>query len=65
MPKLVITLEEEDLLDLHEVLLDDDEKAALEFIKARIAPKIPGKGTSHCDSSRFNPYLITPDPSTG
>ena len=63
MAKLVVTLEEEDLLDLQEVLLDDDEKAALDFIKTRIASKIPGKGTGHCDSSRCNPYLMKPDAS--
>lgn len=63
MAKLVITLEDEDLLELQEVLLDDDEKAALDFVKTRIAPKIPGKGTGHCDSSRCNPYLMKPDAS--
>lgn len=63
MAKLVITLAEEDLLDLQQVLLDDDEKAALDFIKTRIAPKIPGKGIEHCDSSRCNPYLMKPDAS--
>lgn len=61
MAKLVVTLEDEDLLDLQEVLLDDDAKAALEFIKKRIAPQIPGKGTRNCDSSRCNPYLLKPD----
>lgn len=63
MSRLVITLEEEDLLDLQEVLLDEDEKAALEFLKARIAAKLPSKGSGHCDSSRNNPYLVKPDSS--
>ena len=63
MARLVVTLEDEDLLDLQEVLLDDDEKAALHFIETRIAPKIPGKGTAQCDSSRRNPYLMKPDAS--
>jgi hypothetical protein len=61
MAKLVVTLDEEDLIDLQEVLLDEDEKAALDFVKTRIAPKIPGKGSDHCDSSRCNPYLMKPD----
>lgn len=61
MAKLVVTLEEEDLLDLQEVLLDDDEKGALDFIKTRIAPKIPDKGDAHCDSSRRNPFLMKTD----
>jgi len=63
MAKLVVTLEEEDLLALQEVLLDDDEKEALDFIKTRIAPQIPDKGTGHCDSSRCNPYLTKPNAS--
>ena len=62
MHKVVITLEGGDLLELQAVLLDSDEKAALEFLKTRIAPKIPIKGTAACDSSRRNPYLWTSDP---
>ena len=58
MTKMIITLEENDLLDLQEILIDDDEKASLEFLKSRIAAKIPSKGTSHCDSSRNNPFLM-------
>lgn len=57
MHKIVITLEEDDLLDLQAVLLDSDAPAALEFLVKRIAPKIPAKGTAACDSSRLNPYL--------
>ena len=63
MARLVVTLEDEDLLDLQGVLLDDDEKAALDFIKRRISPKIPRKGTENCDSSRCNPYLMKSDAS--
>ena len=61
MAKLVVTLEEQDLLDLHQVILDADEAAALEFLKTRIAPRIPTKGTAACDSSRRNPYLLKGD----
>ena len=39
------------------MILDADEAAALTFLKMRIAPKIPTKGTAPCDSSRLNPYL--------
>ena len=60
MSKIVVTLEEKDLLDLQEVLLDEDEKAALAFLKERIASKIPDKGTRACDSTRCNPYLMKP-----
>ena len=57
MYKVVITLEAEDLLELQRILVDEDEKAALEFLERRIGPKIPAKGTARCDSSRRNPYL--------
>ena len=59
--KVVITLDEADLMELQIVILDADEAAALAFLKARIAPKIPKKGTSPCDSSRLNPYLPKSD----
>lgn len=65
MTKLVLTLEKQDLLDLQQVLLDADEAAALEFLKARIAPRIPSKGTAPCDSSRRNPYLLKGDGGAG
>ena len=61
MSKVVLTLEEKDLLDLQAVLVDGDEVAALDFLKTRIAPKVPAKGTESCDSSRRNPYLLKPD----
>lgn len=61
MNKIAITLEEEDLLELQEVLLDEDEKAALDFLKNRIASKLPSKGSDHCDSTRINPFLQKPD----
>ena len=63
MNKVVVTLQEEDLHYLHQVLFDDDETGALDFLKTRIAPKIPAKGTANCDSSRRNPYLMKPDAS--
>jgi hypothetical protein len=58
MSKLALILEEEELLQLQQVLLDGDEAGALRFLKTRIAPKIPAKGTAKCDSSRSNPYLL-------
>ena len=61
MNKVIVTLEPVDLLCLYQVLLDDDETGALDFLKTRIAPKIPTKGTASCDSSRLNPYLLKPD----
>ena len=58
MNKVVLTLEAEELLELQRVIIDDDQKGALEFLKTRIGPKIPSKGTASCDSSRNNPYLL-------
>ena len=61
MGKVVITLNEKDLLDLQAVLLDQDKSGALEFLNKRIASQLPQKGTAACDSSRCNPYLLKPD----
>lgn len=58
MSKIVITLEDGDLLDLQEILIDDDKAAALAFLQTRVAPNIPSKGMRNCDSSRCNPYLL-------
>ena len=60
MNKIVITLEAEELLELWRVVIDSDQNAALDFLKTRIVPKIPTKGTALCDSSRNNPYLRRP-----
>ena len=58
--KVVITLTEEDLIELSAIIVDQDNEEALEFLNTRIAPKIPQKGTAPCDSSRLNPYLSKP-----
>ena len=60
MNKVVITLEVEELLDLQRIVIDSDQRDALDFLKTRIVPKIPTKGTALCDSSRNNPYLRRP-----
>jgi len=60
MGKLAITLTDEELLELQGVLMDGDEKGALEFLKKRVAPKLPTRGTAPCDSTRKNPYLFKP-----
>ena len=57
---VALTLDAEDLLELQAVVLDDDAAGALAFLKARIVPRIPTKGTAPCDSSRRNPYLQKP-----
>ena len=55
---IMIVLNEEALMRLQEVLIDDDPAAALDFIKAVILPQIPKQGTSVCDSTRINPFLL-------
>ena len=61
MGRIIITLEDADLIDLQEILLDEDEAGALAFLKRRVAQNIPSRGTRNCDSSRCNPYLLKPD----
>lgn len=61
MPNLAITLSDAELMELQGVLMDEDEKGALEFLKKRIAPKLPVPGKAACDSRRQNPYLFKPD----
>ena len=61
MSKLVVTLDEEALLELQTILVDRDEAEALVFLQTRIAPGIPHKGSAPCDSTRRNPYLLKPD----
>ena len=60
MSRVVITLEENDLLALQEVLIDEDPDSALSFVMEHLVPKIPAKGTAPCDSSRHNPFLRGP-----
>jgi hypothetical protein len=58
MNTISVLLDEDALIELHEVLLDDDGARALAFVKRHIAPKIPAKGTAPCDSSRLNPFIL-------
>lgn len=60
MNKIVVTLEEEDLVNLQAILLDRDKAAALDFLETRIAARIPRRGTKGCDSTQRNPYLLRP-----
>lgn len=61
MNKLSVTLDEEALLALQQVLLDGDEAGALEFLKTYVAPGLPRAGTAPCDSTRLNPFLLKKD----
>jgi hypothetical protein len=64
MPKLIITLSEQEQMELQEILMDDDKELGLEFIKKVIAPRIPIKGKGGCDSTRKNPFLLPPEDKT-
>ncbi|UCC69569.1 MAG: hypothetical protein JSV79_06620 [Armatimonadota bacterium] len=64
MNSVSITLDEQALVELQEVLIDESPAAALEFVKRHIAPKVPRKGTAPCDSSRLNPFIL-PDKQGG
>jgi hypothetical protein len=61
MSKIVISLDDADLIDLQQILLDEDEAGALAFLQRRVAQSIPLRGTRNCDSSRCNPYLLRPE----
>ncbi len=61
-PTVVITLNAEALMHLHQVLIDEDPAAALDFIKTRVLPQLPTKGSAPCDSTRNNPYLLKDQP---
>ena len=58
MNSITITLDEQALMALQEVMLDEDAEAALAFVRDHICPRIPQKGSSPCDSTRLNPYLF-------
>ncbi len=62
MPAVHVILDEAALLELQAVLLDDDPAAALAFVKQRLAPQLPRRGSAPCDSSRLNPFLLTDAP---
>ncbi|MFC1541988.1 hypothetical protein ACFL50_06020 [Candidatus Latescibacterota bacterium] len=48
MNRLVITLDEKEILDLQVILLDGYESAALSFLKKHIVPNIPSRGDEPC-----------------
>jgi hypothetical protein len=57
MASITITLEEQDLIALQQVILDEDKDEALAFVKNVICAKIPKQGSAPCDSTRLNPFL--------
>ncbi len=61
MSKIVITLEDADMVELQNILIDRDPEDALKFIEQRIAPKLPCAGASMCDPNRQNPFVLKRD----
>ncbi|MBI3947494.1 MAG: hypothetical protein HY321_16345 [Armatimonadetes bacterium] len=58
MNRIAILLDEADLVALWSAVVDDDGEAALAFLRERVLPQIPTRGTAPCDSTRLNPYLL-------
>jgi hypothetical protein len=58
--QVTVTLHEQDLLELWQVLVDDDEAGALRFLKLNLLPRIPAGTHAACDSNRLNAYLLKP-----
>lgn len=52
MGKTIIELEDQDLMRIESILMDQDEKEALIFLKEVIKPKLRGKGSCCIDSTR-------------
>jgi len=48
MPSVTVTVSEEEQMRLEEILIDRDEKAALEFLKQVIRAKIERYLKEHC-----------------
>ena len=48
MPNVTLTLDEAEQMQLEEILMDRDEKGALEFLKRVIKPKIELQVKGHC-----------------
>ena len=48
MRKVVVVLEDEKLLELKRILIDEDEKAALKFLKENFEREIRKAETGHC-----------------
>ena len=48
MPDVAITVTEEEQIELEEILVDRDEKAALDFLKRAIRAKVERHLKAHC-----------------
>jgi hypothetical protein len=48
MPNVTLTLSEEEQLRIEEILLDKDDKAALEFLKRIVKPRIDQRFKRSC-----------------
>ncbi|HUU55131.1 MAG TPA: hypothetical protein VMY87_09470 [Armatimonadota bacterium] len=48
MPNVTVTLDDAEQLQLEEIVIDGDQKAALEFLRRTIKAKIDRHRKSHC-----------------
>ncbi len=49
--------EANDLLEFQEIMLDEDESAACNFLKEKIASHLPEKSVSPCNSANNIPFI--------
>ncbi len=57
MSKVVVALEEKDLVELQAILLDRDQAAALRFLDS-IAARLPQKKVVLCAGEQRNPFVV-------
>jgi inhibitor of KinA sporulation pathway (predicted exonuclease) len=60
MPNVTVTLNEAEQIQLEEILIDHDEKAALEFLKRAVKPKVELRLKSHCRPEFEGPSMGMP-----
>jgi len=57
--KTAIALEEEELLELERIMVDRDEKEALDFLKKSVYDKVVESQQVRTEHSQLNKYLRT------
>ena len=61
MGKLVVTLSEEDVVELQAILMDGDQAGALAFLESRLAPGVREKGGGPEHATYHAPYRLKRD----
>jgi len=57
--KTAIAFEEEELLELERIMIDSDEKEALDFLKKSVYDKVVDSQQVRTEHSQLNKYLRT------